>query len=75
MSVKQVRVEREMREVRAAERAATIDPMWKGEVYADGNSVKGRYPEGCLPRAEVLVRCESHWDACLVILAYGKGEQ
>jgi len=69
MTVEQVRIEREMREARAAERAATIPDFWKGALYADGNCVKGRYPEGCLPRAEIIVRCETHWDACLVLLA------
>lgn len=72
MSVEAIRIERERREAVASQRAAEIPDFWKGELYASGNSVVGRYPEGCLPRGEILVTCETHWDACLVLLAYGK---
>lgn len=53
------------REARAAERAATLPP---GDYFADGHNV-ARW-NGCT--AEPVVKCESHWDACLVLLARSK---
>lgn len=71
MSVEAIRIERERREERAATRAATLREGL--DLYADGFYVMGRY----LDRFDnvtrkVVIECETHWDACLVLLAYGK---
>ncbi len=63
MTVEAVRLERERREAVALERAETLAPGL--EIYADGNNVA--------EAGVALIACESHWDACLVLLAYGKG--
>lgn len=73
MTVKAIRVERERREAVARDRAAALQPG--SDLYADGFYVMGRY----LDRFDnmtrkVVVECESHWDACLVLLAYGKAK-
>lgn len=65
MSVEAIRAERERREAVAAERAAKLKP---GDYYADGNEVREHGT-----RATVAT-CESHWDACLVMLAAPKKE-
>lgn len=54
------------REARAAERAASIPP---GEYHAYNNDVVRWIGNG---QTESVVTCESHWDACLVLLALGK---
>lgn len=64
MTVEAIREERERREAAAAERAAKLDAGL--DLYADGKTVR--------ERGRVIVECETHWDACLVLLAYGKAE-
>jgi hypothetical protein len=49
------------RKARAAERAATLPP---GEYHAYNNSVATMQGK--------VIECESHWDACLVLLAIGR---
>jgi len=68
MSVEAIRAEREANEAKAAERAASLLPGL--DLYADGNCVKSRSPEG----VRTVLVCESHWNACLVLLAYGKAK-
>lgn len=46
----------------AKDRAETLAPGL--DIYADGNNV--------CEAGVALIGCESHWDACLVLLAYGK---
>jgi hypothetical protein len=58
-----IRVEREEREACAKDRAAKLQP---GDYYADGVFLKRRDDR------EFRLRCETHWDACLVLLALGK---
>lgn len=62
MTVEQVRADREARERRAAERAKDIPP---GEYHAYDNFVV------CNRTYETVVECETHWDACLVLIAIG----
>jgi len=63
--------ERERREARAATRAATLQPGL--DLYADGFYVMARYSTRFDEvTRKVVIECESHWDACLVLLAYGK---
>lgn len=76
MTPESIRIEREAREKRARKRAEQLEP---GDYYADGNFVMVRGQSVLGTRA---VECESHWDACLVMLytgtpdAYGRtGEQ
>lgn len=66
-TVEAIREDRERREAVAAERASKLKPG--GDYYASGKAVIERthgYP--------VAVYCESHWDACLVLLAIPKIE-
>ncbi len=70
MSVEQIRAEREAREAIAAERASQLEP---GDYYASDNFVMVRPPVGSV-LGTVAVTCESHWDACLVLLALGKAD-
>lgn len=60
MTVEQIRAQREMREARAAERAKTLGP---GDYFAFDNFVCSRVSR------QAVMECESHWDACLVLLA------
>jgi hypothetical protein len=53
------------RKARAEARAATLPP---GEYHAWDNSV-ARFAAG---KTERVIECESHWDACLVLLAIGR---
>lgn len=62
MSVQEIKSDRERREAIAADRAAKLPAGL--DIYADGNAVR--------ERGRLVLRCESHWDACLVLLAYGK---
>jgi len=57
--------ERKAREARAAQRAATLQP---GDYHACDKFV-ARFTAG---QTERMIECESHWDACLVLLAIGK---
>lgn len=50
-----------MREARAAARAAKLP---KGEYYAASNDVVNRETR------KPAVCCETHWDACLVLIAF-----
>lgn len=59
---------REVREARAAERAAQLEP---GSYYASDHFVMLRAPGGSV-LGTAAVACESHWDACLVLLAMRK---
>ena len=59
ISVEQVRAEREAREARAREIAATLPP---GEYFAMDNFVVSR-------TTREKTECESHWDVCLVMMA------
>ncbi len=61
-SVDAIRVERERREAVARERAAKLPA---GDYYADGWDV-------CEHGGRLVLQCESHWDACLVLLALGQ---
>jgi hypothetical protein len=54
-----IRAERIERYERAADRAAKLAP---GDYYASNNDVVER-------TAGVVLTCETHWDACLVMLA------
>lgn len=63
-----VRKDRELREARAADRASQLEP---GDYYASDNFVMVRPPVGSA-LGTVAVTCETHWDACLVLLALGK---
>lgn len=62
-TLEDIRTERELREHRAARRAATLNP--KLEYHASGNYV-ARFENN---QELMIVGCESHWDACLVLLA------
>lgn len=62
MSIEQVRIDREDREVRAKERASILPP---GDYYAYDNFVYER-------QLGEVMECESHWDACLVMMATPK---
>ena len=62
MTPEQVRINRELREARAAIRAATLPP---GDYSAYDNQVI------CNASRKPVMECESHWDACLVLLAHG----
>lgn len=70
MNVEAIRALREMREARAATRAEQLEP---GDYYASDNFVMVRAPVGSA-LGTVAVTCESHWDACLVLLALGKAK-
>ena len=63
MTPEQVRINRELREARASIRAAKLPP---GDYSAYGNQVI------CNESHNPVVECESHWDACLVLLAINK---
>lgn len=70
MTADQIRIEREAREAKAAERAATLPP---GEHYHASDNHVAFYD-----RVDGICRvmeCETHWDACLVLLAYGRLER
>lgn len=60
MSVESVKEEREMREKRAKERAMTLPP---GDYHASDEFVVNT------KTYEAVMECESHWDACLVLIA------
>lgn len=61
MSLDRIRQQRADQESRAATRAAELP---NGDYYADGKD--------CVDRISgIRVTCESHWDACLVMLAVG----
>lgn len=62
MTVEQVRADREAREQRAKERAKDIPP---GNYHAYDNFVVNS------DTRESVVECETHWDACLVLIAIG----
>ena len=68
MTADEVRIERERREAVARDRAAALEP---GDYYASDNFVMVRPPVGSV-LGTVAVTCETHWDACLVLLALGK---
>lgn len=61
-TLEQVRADREAREAAAKERASTLE---KREYFADDNFVS-YWENGKAVRA---VECESHWDACLTMMA------
>lgn len=65
MTVDDVRREREAREARAKEVAATMPP---GDYYADDIYVR-RHGDRAIMHA-----CSTHWDACLVMMAAPKIE-
>ena len=62
MTVEQIRVDREAREAFAKQRASTLDPR---DYFADDNTVS--YWEN--GKAIVALECETHWDACLTMMA------
>jgi len=62
MTVEQVRADREARERRANERAKDIPP---GNYHAYDNFVVNSDTRA------TVVECETHWDACLVLIAIG----
>lgn len=64
LTVDDIRRERETREQRAIERASKLAP--DGDYYASGTAVLHR-------GFGKVVECESHWDACLVLLALPGG--
>lgn len=62
-----IRMEREAAEARAKVRAARLDP---DDYFASDNNV-------CVynhlyQRIDIVLECETHWDACLVLLATKK---
>jgi hypothetical protein len=63
MTPEQVRINRELREARAAIRAEKLPP---GYYSAYNNQVI------CNVSHKPVMGCESHWDACLVLLAINK---
>ena len=63
MTPEQVRINRELRESRAEIRAAKLPP---GDYSAYNNFVSDNATLEC------VMTCESHWDACLVLLAINK---
>jgi hypothetical protein len=63
MSALDETLKREAREKRATERAAVL-PLGM-DLYASGSAVRSQ-------GGGLAVACETHWDACLVLLAYGK---
>lgn len=65
MSVDLIRIERERAEAQAAKRAKTLKP---GDYHANGNFV-AKHEDGAIVH---VIECESHWDACLVLLALWK---
>jgi len=66
--VEQIRIEREAADARAAKRADQLEP---GDYYASNNFLMVRSPQGSV-LGTVAVACESHWGACLVMLALHK---
>ena len=66
MTAHQVTLERQSREQRAAERAASLPEGM--DLYASGPAVRDA-------GGGLAVACETHWDACLVLLAYGNSGQ
>ncbi len=68
MSVADITAERLQREAKAAERASQLEP---GDYYAADNNVMVHPPVGST-FGTVAIQCESHWDACLVLLALGR---
>ncbi len=66
MTVAHVTVERVNRESRAKERAEKIST--DREVFASGNMVRDTQTRG------VVCACETHWDACLVMLAHSRSK-
>jgi len=71
MTVEAIRAEREANEATAAIRAAALRPGL--DLYADSKYVMSRVIglDDKLTTSAVI-ECESHWNACLVLLAYGK---
>ena len=65
----QIAAERVRNEALASERAAGLQP---GLDLHASNSDVCRWNGST---SEVVVSCESHWQACLVLLAYGKSER
>lgn len=65
--VSKVTQERKERERIAAHRASLLDV--NGDYSASGHDVV-EYNH-IYNRIDVAVKCESHWDACLVLLALG----
>lgn len=65
MTVEQVTEQRLRRERKAAERASQLEP---GDYYASGNFLMRRMP-GASAVGSVVMECETHWDACLVMIA------
>lgn len=66
-----VTVNREAREAVAAKRAAVLREGL--DLYADGKYVCRHPIKDSEDRSGfAIMECESHWDACLVLLAYGK---
>lgn len=63
-----ITAERIAAEARAAERAARLDP---DERYFASDHRVATYNH-LYGRIDSVVECESHWDACLVLLARGK---
>ena len=62
MSLDRIRQQRLDQENRAKDRAAGLP---KGDYYADGKD--------CVDRISgARVACESHWDACLVMMAVNR---
>lgn len=68
-TIEQIRLERLMHEEVADKRAAALPP---GDYYASGHHVMRRVRSdepmvGSVASVNVM-KCESHWDACLVVL-------
>lgn len=68
MTAEDVKAERETREARARSRANLLDI--DGDYHASGNDVVSY--NHLYQRCEVATQCESHWDACLVLIELGK---
>lgn len=64
-----ITAERIAAEARAVERAASLPP---GEYHADGEYVANWERQDDRWQSVGVIKCESHWDACLVLLALGK---
>lgn len=63
-TIEQIRTEREAREADAQRIAATLPP---GDYHAYSNTVVDSNSR------ETVASVASHWDACLILLAIGKG--
>lgn len=65
MALDQIRAQRLAQETRAKERAAALP---EGDYSAYDNWLYER-------QLGPVIECESHWDACLVMIAYAKEKE